>query len=135
MAPVLGGDRAAQLVPDALRCQSHPGWTRGAISRRRRVAAWARRRAQGQRGVQELWSAVQIRAGVSGMSRWVTPYGDSASTAAFTTAGGAPMQPASPTPLAPRGLRGEGVQVFSISTSGTSSARGTAYSISVPVTS
>src|SRR5262249_28603356 len=85
--------------------------------------------------VRELWIAVQIRAGVSGISRCVMPYGDSASTAAFTTAGGAPMEPAPPPPLAPSGLRGDGVQVFSIKTSGTSSARGTAYTISVPVTS
>src|SRR5262249_18141960 len=82
-----------------------------------------------------LRSASQRRAEVSGMSRCVTPRCPSASTAALTTAGGMPMQPASPTPLAPSGLRGEGVQVFSISTCGTSSARGIAYSIRVPVTS
>src|SRR5207247_894467 len=73
-----------------------------------------------------LRSAAHSRAGVSGMSRCVTPRCASASTAALTTAGGMPMQPASPTPLAPSGLRGEGVQVFSIMTCGTSSARGIA---------
>src|SRR5207245_2183259 len=45
-----------------------------------------------------LPSAAQSRAGVSGMSRCVTPRGASASTAAFTTAGGMAMHPASPTP-------------------------------------
>ena len=35
-------------------------------------------------------SAARRREGVSGMSRWVTPKGASASTAAFTTAGLAP---------------------------------------------
>ena len=36
------------------------------------------------------------------------------------------MQPASPTPLAPSGFRGDGVHVFSMMTCGTSSARGSA---------
>ena len=73
-----------------------------------------------------LRSASQRRAEVSGMSRCVMPSGDSASTAALTTAGGMPMHPASPTPLAPSGLSGEGVHVFTIWTCGTSSARGIA---------
>ncbi len=54
-------------------------------------------------------SARQTFSGVSGMSRWVTPKGESASTTAFTIAGGIPIVPASPIPLAPRGLRGEDV--------------------------
>ena len=46
----------------------------------------------------------QIFCGLAGMSRWRTPYGFSASTTALTTAGGAPMAPTSPQPLAPSGL-------------------------------
>src|SRR5438093_8731923 len=49
-----------------------------------------------------------------------------ASTAAFTTAGGMAMHPASPSPLAPSRLRGEGVCIFSSVTGGTSAARGIA---------
>jgi hypothetical protein len=41
-------------------------------------------------------------------------------------AGGALTHPDSPTPFAPSGLNGEGVQVMSISKSGTISAVGTA---------
>src|SRR5262245_43748592 len=42
--------------------------------------------------------------GVSGMSRCFTPKGESASTTEFTTAGDAPIVPASPTPLTPSGF-------------------------------
>src|SRR2546422_11424319 len=77
----------------------------------------------GHRG---LPSAAQSRAGVSGMSRCVTPRGASAATAASPTAGGMALHPASPSPLAPSGLRGEGVGIFSSVTGGTSSARGIA---------
>src|SRR5690349_21473327 len=66
----------------------------------------------------------QILAGVSGMSTCVMPSGESASTTALTTAGGSPMVPASPSPLAPSGLNGEGVSWCRISATGTSSARG-----------
>ena len=45
---------------------------------------------------------------------------------AFTIAGGMAMQPASPSPLAPSGFSGEGVCIFSMVTSGMSSARGIA---------
>src|SRR5450631_2984172 len=48
----------------------------------------------------------QSFSGVSGMSRCFTPNGDSASTTEFTTAGDAPMVPASPTPLTPKGFTG-----------------------------
>src|SRR5215813_9751349 len=55
-----------------------------------------------------------------GMSICVTPNGESASTTAFTTAGVDPMVPASPTPLTPSGLTGDGVTVRSSSNSGKS---------------
>ncbi len=42
------------------------------------------------------------------MSRWRTPNGFSASTTALTTAGVEPMVAASPMPLAPSGLNGDG---------------------------
>ena len=49
--------------------------------------------------------------GVAGMSIWLMPNSDSASTRAFITAGSDPAQPASPQPLAPSGLvvQGEGM--------------------------
>src|SRR5690606_26177158 len=69
-------------------------------------------------------TAFQIFWLVRGMSRWVTPKGESASRTAFTMAAGTPIVPASPTPLAPRGLVGEGVSSLSMATGGTSAARG-----------
>ena len=60
------------------------------------------------------------------MSRWRTPYGSSASITAFTTAGSEPMVPASPTPFAPSGLRGEGVSVRVVVISGIIAAWGIA---------
>ena len=48
--------------------------------------------------------ARHTRSGVTGMSRWRTPSGASASLTAFSSAGSAPTVPASPTPLAPSGL-------------------------------
>ena len=68
----------------------------------------------------------QIFSGVAGMSRWVMPNGERASTTALTTAGVEPMVPASPMPLAPSGLRGVGVTVRSSSKGGKSTARGSA---------
>ena len=62
----------------------------------------------------------------SGMSRWRTPNGRSASTTALTTAGVEPMVAASPMPLAPSGLNGDGVTVWSVANDGKSSARGIA---------
>ena len=44
------------------------------------------------------------RSGVSGMSICVTPYSDSASSAALTITTRLPAQPASPQPLVPSGL-------------------------------
>src|SRR5262249_5338407 len=57
------------------------------------------------------WIACQTKAGVAGMSRFVTPSGDSASRRAFITAGGAPMAPASPEPLMPSGLVLQGISI------------------------
>src|SRR2546425_1029536 len=52
------------------------------------------------------------------MSRWRTPNGESASTTALTMAGGIPIVPASPIPLAPRGLRSDGLWAWPISARG-----------------
>src|SRR5215472_6051448 len=68
--------------------------------------------------------ACQIRAGVAGISRLLTPSGDSASITALTIAGSAPTVPASPAPLAPSGLRLVGTGLEWISMSGIVSARG-----------
>jgi ABC-type transport system substrate-binding protein len=70
--------------------------------------------------------ARQTRSGRSGMSRWRTPNGLSASTTALTSAGVEPMVAASPMPLAPSGLKGETVTVWSVTKNGRSSARGIA---------
>src|SRR5207247_658426 len=58
--------------------------------------------------------ARQIRSGVSGMSRCRMPSGESASITALAIAGVAPMVPASPTPLIPIELLGDGVTVLSM---------------------
>src|SRR5262245_39370300 len=68
----------------------------------------------------------QIFSGLKGISRCVTPNGARASMMAFATAGPAPMVPASPQPLAPRGLTGVGVTVRSVSRVGTMGALGMA---------
>ena len=60
------------------------------------------------------------------MSMSFTPRWARASTTALTTAGVAPIVPASPTPLAPRGLTGVGVSVWSSSKRGSSEAMGRA---------
>ncbi len=57
------------------------------------------------------WIRFQIFSGVIGMSICRTPNGLSASTTELTTAGEAPMVPASPTPLTPSGFTGDGVTV------------------------
>jgi hypothetical protein len=59
--------------------------------------------------------------GVRGMSMWSTAR---ASQAALTTAGGTPMQPASPAPFAPNGWFGLGVTVSASTTDGMSAAVG-----------
>ena len=46
----------------------------------------------------------QMRSGVAGISMCLMPKSERASTTAFTTAGNAPTQPASPAPLVPSGL-------------------------------
>ena len=70
------------------------------------------------------WIACQIFSGVSGMSTAVTPSGARASSTALTTAGQAPMVPASPAPLIPIGLVAQGTQLVRKSMNGTSAARG-----------
>ncbi len=73
--------------------------------------------------------------GCIGISRWRMPSGDSASTAAFTTAGVAAIVPASPMPFAPSGLTGDGVTVRSSVIDGRSAADGIWYSTSDAVRS
>src|SRR5262245_28417717 len=62
----------------------------------------------------------QSFSGRTGVSTCVTPNGESASTTALTTAGVDPIVPASPTPLTPIGLTGDGVTVRSSSRFGRS---------------
>ena len=71
--------------------------------------------------------AAHTRSGVAGMSSCLTPSGASASSTALMTAGSAPTVPASPAPLAPKGLSwvGHGV-ALDLQVSGMSSARGIA---------
>src|SRR5690606_39399976 len=69
-------------------------------------------------------NARHTRSGVQGMGTSWTPYGRSASTMAFTTAGVEAMVPASPTPLTPSGLLVAGVSVRSLTISGRSAALG-----------
>ena len=64
--------------------------------------------------------------GVTGMSMWVTPNSDSASTTAFITDGSAPAQPASPQPFTPSRLVLQGTEWFCTDMSGASEARGRA---------
>ena len=71
--------------------------------------------------------------GEAGMGTSVTPRPERASTTALMTAGAAPMVPASPMPLTPMALVGEGVTVWSVVMAGTSEAAGTRYSVSVLV--
>ena len=64
--------------------------------------------------------------GVSGMSMYVMPSGRRASTTALTIAGVHAIVAASPTPLTPSVLLGEGVSVRAVSNTGTSAALGRA---------
>src|SRR5439155_6016582 len=79
--------------------------------------------------------AVHTRAGVSGLSMWVTPRGASASHTAFTRVGTDAMVPVSPTPFTPRGFTADGVTVCAVSIFGVCDAFETAQRIRVPVTS
>src|SRR5437899_5591144 len=79
-----------------------------------------------QRRALASWIARQTRSGVTGMSRWRTPSGASASLTALSSAGSAPTVPASPTPLAPSGFTCVGTSWASTSNAGMSSARGIA---------
>src|SRR5438270_4917536 len=72
------------------------------------------------------WIAPQTRIGVNGMLMYVTPNGRSASMSALVTAAEAAIVPASPTPLAPSELTGDGVSVRSSSKLGSSAAVGRA---------
>src|SRR5260221_3167185 len=71
-------------------------------------------------------TSAQILSGLSGISMVLIPSGARASSTALTIAGGAPIQPDSPTPLAPSGLVGEGVSTMSVVKTGTCSAIGSA---------
>ena len=66
----------------------------------------------------------QIRLGLAGMSTWLTPYDESASTTAFITAAGDPMVPTSPQPLTPMGVCAQNVLWVSIDMVERLSARG-----------
>ena len=68
--------------------------------------------------------AAHTRAGVAGMSMWVTPSGASASSTALIAAQGAATVPASPAPLTPSALVRVGMSSSHVSIFGRSSARG-----------
>src|SRR6185503_2519513 len=70
--------------------------------------------------------ADHTRAGEKGKSRWWMPSGRSASITAFATAGSAPVVPASPAPLTPSGLVGDGTEWSCSSTRFRISGRGMA---------
>ena len=70
--------------------------------------------------------ASQTRIGLSGMLMNSTPSGRSASSTALVTAAEAAIVPASPTPLTPSELTGDGVSVRSSSKLGSSAAVGSA---------
>ena len=57
------------------------------------------------------WIAFQTFNGLAGIGMLVTPRPDRASTTALITAGAAPIVPASPMPLTPSWLVGDGVTV------------------------
>ena len=70
--------------------------------------------------------ARQTRSGVRGMSMWVTPRCETASTTAFWTAGVDPTVPDSPIPLTPNGFSEVGVSIRWVSKAGRSAALGMA---------
>src|SRR5258706_3712682 len=74
----------------------------------------------------QLCIALQTLSGVSGirMSLTFRPPLQRASITALTTAGVAPIQPASPAPFTPKGLCGQGVTWLAVSNMGMSSALG-----------
>ena len=71
------------------------------------------------------WIAFHTLSGLAGIGTSVTPRPDRASTMALITAGAAPIVPASPMPLTPSGLVGDGVTVWPSVSDGTSLAAGT----------
>src|SRR5262249_11684097 len=68
--------------------------------------------------------AARTRSACRGMSRCVTPSGARASRTALTMAGGDPIAPASPIPLIPKQVNGDGVTVCAVSRRGVYLARG-----------
>src|SRR3954453_21437175 len=85
-------------------------------------------------GYHRLPSSANSRAGVTGYSSMRTPNGASACSTAEMMAAAAGTQPASPTPLTPSGLSGEGNSTSVTSMRGTSVAPGSVYSAKVVVT-
>src|ERR671914_498825 len=71
------------------------------------------------------WIVLHTVSGSPGRSISVTPRWDSASTTAFTTAGGEAMVPVSPTPLTPSSLLVDGVTWRPTVIDGTSGGPGT----------
>src|SRR5207302_7552551 len=78
--------------------------------------------------------ARQTRSGVAGISIWVTPHSDSASTTALMTTPNAGVVPPSPAGRMPSGCVGLGTSDNSVSKNGTMSAFGIASSINEPDT-
>src|SRR5436309_12506276 len=112
MRPFLGTDKSApfhrilrrenKTVTQNARAGVLPAWRR---SSRLHQAARAR----------PFTIARQIFSGLSGISRWRTPKGASASITAFTMAGVEAIVPASPTPFTPSGFTGVRVSVEAVS--------------------
>ncbi len=75
--------------------------------------------------------AVQTLCGLAGIGTSCTPSPESASTTPLMIVDAAPMVPASPMPLTPSWLVGDGVTVWPVVIDGTSLAAGTRYSASV----
>src|SRR4051794_39557764 len=75
-------------------------------------------------GSDAFCSRRQIRFGVAGMSTWVTPRCESASTTALMTAAGEPIVPTSPQPFTPIGVCVHSVEWVATFIIGMWSARG-----------
>src|SRR3990170_4122388 len=75
------------------------------------------------------------RFGLSGISQISSPSTPRASSTAWAKSGATGMAPASPAPLMPSGLSGEGVSTWPTSIGGTSSEVGSKKSISEPLSS
>src|SRR4029450_4284243 len=77
-------------------------------------------------------SAEMIAASLAGVRGRSTDWTPSASATALARQTGVDMQLPSPTPLAPNGVNGDGLSMWSIVRSGTSVAVGSRYSAKVP---